>query len=114
MRISYLKKNILKRLSTKMVRRNIYYLQTLFFLLNYVPIYQPKDSDGDVIKAYLRNNEMQKVAVEADNLYQIDQILKRRTKNKVKEVLVSWLGSPKKFNSWISENTIKKLKNQTS
>jgi hypothetical protein len=66
MRISYLKKNILKRLSTKMVRRNIYYLQTLFFLLNYVPIYQPKDSDGDVIKAYLKNNEMQKVAVEAD------------------------------------------------
>lgn len=76
-----------------MVRRNIYYLQTL--LKNYVPIYQLKDWDGDVIKGYLRNNELQKVEVEVDNLYQIDQILKRRTKNKVKEVFVSWLGWPK-------------------
>ena len=95
MRISHLKKNILKRLSTKIIRRNIYYLQTLF-KTNYVPIYQPKDWDGDVIKGYLRNNELQKVEVEADNLYQIDQILIRRTKTKVKEVRVSWLGWPKK------------------
>ena len=79
-----------------MVRRNIYYLQTLF-VLNYVPIYQLKDWDGYVIKGYLRNNEFQKVEVEADNLYQIDQILKHRTKNKVKEVLVSWLGWPNKI-----------------
>ena len=78
-----------------MVRRNIYYLQTLF-VLNYVPIYQLKDWDGYVIKGYLRNNELQKVEVETDNLYQIDQILIRRTKTKVKEVLVSWLGWPKK------------------
>ena len=79
-----------------MVRRNIYYLQTLF-VLNYVPIYQLKDWDGDVIKGYLRNNEFQKVEVEADNLDQIDQILKHRTKNKVKEVLVSWSGWPNKI-----------------
>jgi hypothetical protein len=39
---------------------------------------------------------LQKVEVEADNLYQIDQILIRRTKSKVKEVLVSWLGWSKK------------------
>jgi hypothetical protein len=39
---------------------------------------------------------LQKVEVEADNLYQIDQILIRRTKSKVKEVRVSWLGWPKK------------------
>lgn len=57
---------------------------------------------------------MQKVEVEADNLYQIDQILKRRTKNKVKEVFVNLLGWPQKFNSWISENSIKKFKNQKS
>ena len=63
-----------------MIRRIIYYLQTLF-VLNYVPIYQLKDWDGDVIKGYLRNNEFQKVEVEADNLYQIDQILKHRTKS---------------------------------
>ena len=94
MRISYLKKNVLKKLSTKIIRRNIYYLQTLF-KTNYVPIYQPKDWDGDVIKSYLRNNELQKVEVEADHLYQIDQILIRRTKTKVKEVLVSCLGWPK-------------------
>jgi hypothetical protein len=79
-----------------MVRRNIYYLQTLF-VLNYVPIYQLKDWDGYVIKVYLRNNEFQKVEVEADNLDQIDQILKHRTKNKVKEVLVSWSGWPNKI-----------------
>ena len=79
-----------------MVRRINYYLQTLF-VLNYVPIYQLKDWDGDVIKGYLRNNEFQKVEVEADNLYQIDQILKHRTKSKVKEVLVSWSGWPKKI-----------------
>jgi hypothetical protein len=65
-------------LSTKIIRRNIYYLQTLF-KTNYVPIYQPKDWDGDVIKSYLRNNELQKVEVEADNIYEIDQILIRRT-----------------------------------
>jgi len=42
-----------------MVRRNIYYLQTLFFL-NYVPIYQLKDWDGDVIKGYLRKKRIPK------------------------------------------------------
>ena len=59
-------------------------------------------------RLFKKKNEFQKVAVEADNLYQIDQILKRKAKTKVKEVLVSWLGWPKKNYSWISENTIKK------
>jgi hypothetical protein len=73
-----------------------YLLFTNAFKKHYVPIYQLKDWDGDDIKGYLRNNELQKVEVEADNLYQIDQILIRRTKSKVKEVRVSWLGWPKK------------------
>lgn len=111
-RISYLKKPFLRGYQQKWSDE----IFTIYkrFLKNYVPIYQLKDWDGDVIKGYLRNNELQKVEVEVDNLYQIDQILKRRTKNKVKEVFVSWLGWPKKFNSWISENSIKKFKNQKS
>jgi hypothetical protein len=39
-------------------------------------------------------------------IYKIDAVLKRRTRNGVKESFVSWLGYPEKFNKWIASDTI--------
>ena len=39
--------------------------------------------------------------------YRIEKTLKRRTKNKRKEVLVCWLVKPEKYDSWIPEEDLK-------
>ena len=45
-------------------------------------------------------SELQKVQ-EPDE-YVIDKVLKRRTYRGVKQLLVSWLGYPTSFNTWIN------------
>ena len=47
--------------------------------------------------------ELQAVDVDLTTEYHIDKIVKRRVRNKRKEVLKSWLHWPKKYNSWNTE-----------
>ena len=51
--------------------------------------------------------ELQAVDVVLNTEYHIDKIVKRRVRNKRKEVLVSWLHWPKKYNSWIPGADVK-------
>ncbi|XP_041372620.1 uncharacterized protein LOC121385896 [Gigantopelta aegis] len=66
-------------------------------------LYKLKDWGGDVIEGTFYAAELQKVTENPDQLYRIQDIVKRRTRNKQKEVLVKWLHWPKKYNSWIQE-----------
>ena len=47
-----------------------------------------------------------------DSLFLIDKIIKYKGRGKNKEVLVSWKGWPKKFNSWIPASNLIKLKQE--
>ena len=51
--------------------------------------------------------ELQAVNVDFPTEYHIEKILKRRVRNRRKEVLVRWLHWPKKYNSWIPEADMK-------
>ena len=71
-----------------------------------IPIYTLKDWNGEPIKGTFYQQQLQKVNVNDGDLFKIEKILKRRRKNGKKQVYVHWLRWPKKFRSWIDENTI--------
>ncbi|XP_041356614.1 uncharacterized protein LOC121373884 [Gigantopelta aegis] len=66
-------------------------------------LYKLKDWGGDAIDGTFYAAELQTVTENPDQLYRIQDIVKRRTRNKQKEVLVKWLHWPMKYNSWIPE-----------
>uniref|UniRef100_A0A1I7TZ69 Integrase catalytic domain-containing protein n=1 Tax=Caenorhabditis tropicalis TaxID=1561998 RepID=A0A1I7TZ69_9PELO len=68
-----------------------------------VTTYSIKDLADEEIKGKFYEEELTLF----DNVkeeYKIEKILRRRTKNGVKEIFVKWYGYPEKFNSWISDN----------
>lgn len=55
--------------------------------------------------------ELQKKKVTEDVLYRIEKVIKKRKrKGQRADVLVKWEGWPKKFNSWIPNNSIQNYK----
>ena len=71
-----------------------------------LPVYTLMDWENDVIDGTFYEPELQAVDVDATNEYHIDKILKKRVRNKQREVLVQWLHWPKKFDSWIPETDV--------
>jgi transposase InsO family protein len=71
------------------------------------PIYKLTDWADEDIKGPFYEEELQKVVVDADTTYRIEEIVKRRTRNKKKEVLVKWYGWPHKFDTWIPASEVK-------
>ena len=69
------------------------------------PMYQLKDYNNDIIDGYFYEPELQIAYLDNDIIYKIEKILKKRTRNKTKE-LFKWKGWPKKFNSWILEESV--------
>ena len=72
-----------------------------------VPVYTLVDWDGERVKGTFYTLELQAVNVYLSTEYHIEKILKRRVRNKRKEVLVRWLHWPKKYDSWIPEADVK-------
>ena len=71
-----------------------------------IPVYTVKDTFGDEVKGTFHESELNKVRVNEHTTYRIDKIIKRRGD----QVLVQWLGWPKKFNSWIARGSLKAYK----
>jgi len=57
---------------------------------------------GDDIKGSFYEQEVQKV-VGADDVYEIEKVLKTRRRGGKIEYFVKWKGYPEKFNSWVTE-----------
>ena len=74
-----------------------------------IPVYTVVDFDKDPIKGTFYENELQRVRKDPANLWRVENILKKRTRNGRKEVFVKWLGWPKKFNSWILERRLEDI-----
>ena len=71
-----------------------------------VPVYSIIDWDGDRVEGTFYQQELQAVNVDPSTEYHIEKIVKRRVRNKQKEVLVRWLHWPKKYDSWIPETEV--------
>ena len=72
-----------------------------------VPVYTILDWDGDRVEGTFYEPELQAMNVDPSTEYHIEKLLKRRLRNKQKEVLVRWLHWPKKYDSWIPEADVK-------
>ena len=72
-----------------------------------VPVYTILDWDGERVDGTFYEPELQPVTIDPTMEYRVEKILKRRVRNKQKEVLVRWLHWPKKYDSWIPEADVK-------
>ena len=71
------------------------------------PVYTILDWDGERVDGTFYEPELQPVTIDPTTEYRVEKILKRRVRNKRKEVLVRWLHWPKKYDSWIPEADMK-------
>ena len=74
-----------------------------------IPKYQLKDWLNEEIKGAWYTVELQKVNKSRDNLWKVDKVMKKRKKGGKKQVYISWMGWPKKFNQWIDEDRVEKI-----
>ena len=72
-----------------------------------VPVYTILDWDGERVDGTFYEPELQPVTIDPTTEYRVEKILKRRLRNKRKEVLVRWLHWPKKYDSWIPDVDVK-------
>ena len=74
-----------------------------------IPMYQLKDYNNEVIESLFYEPELQLAYMDSNVVYKIEDILKRRKRNGIPEVLVKWKGWPVKFNSWIPESDVQEI-----
>ena len=72
------------------------------------PVYRLKDQQDEILEGTFYEQELQK-STQQDGVYQIQTVLKRRTRKGKKEVFVKWKGYPDKFNSWIAASDMQSL-----
>jgi hypothetical protein len=70
------------------------------------PVYKVTDWNGEPVSGVFYGSELVKVYEGPDQIHEIEKIIKRRVRNSIKEMYVSWKGYPKKFNSWICESDL--------
>ena len=74
-----------------------------------IPLYKLKDYGGEAIDGIFYGHELQAVVKAEDELWKIEKVIRKRTKNGKRQLLVKWMGWPEKFNSWIDASTIEDL-----
>lgn len=72
-------------------------------------VYAIEDMKGEEIEGTFYEQELTRVRVKESTLYKIDKIMDTRGKSRSKEVLVSWVGHPSKFNTWLKAIELKRL-----
>lgn len=75
------------------------------------PMYGLKDWSGDIIEGAFYEHELQKVERDLDGYWRVDYVVRRRTRQGRREVLVKWRGYPETMNSWIPADDIITLRN---
>ncbi|XP_061170272.1 uncharacterized protein LOC133179560 [Saccostrea echinata] len=77
------------------------------FISQGLPIYKLKDMMDDPIQGTFYASELQKVSKDEQTIWRIEKVLRKRKVRGQEEVLVRWLGWPKKFDSWTPRSDIK-------
>jgi hypothetical protein len=65
-------------------------------------VYKIEDLNGEELKGFFYEQELQKVFKDENEAFVIDKILKTKFEKGKKKYFVSWRGYPSSFNSWIS------------
>lgn len=67
--------------------------------------YELKDLAGEELTGKFYDEELA-IYDKQDNIMKVEKILKKRTKNGKKEILIKWYGYPEKFNTWEPESCL--------
>ena len=70
------------------------------------PLYSLKDLQHEPIQGTFYEMELQLVTNDSNREYKIEKVLKRRLRNKNRQIFVKWWGYPEKFNEWINESDV--------
>ena len=70
------------------------------------PTYLIQDLNGEIIKGSFYEPELQK---SHQDTFRIDKILKKRTRDGIREAYVKWKGYNNTFNSWLPVESLEKL-----
>lgn len=71
-----------------------------------IPYYSLKDTTGEDVGGSFYQSELSKITVTEDTVHRIEKVIQRKRN----EVLVKWMGWPKKFNSWIPSTALEDYK----
>lgn len=82
------------------------YIVTHHNKLREIQTFRLRTLDGEVVDGSWYLEELQKVAKTDETIYRIDKVLKKRIRNKKRELFVSWRGHNKTHNSWILESDL--------
>lgn len=73
-------------------------------------VYEIEDLNGEVVDGLFYEQELTVINKDLENeTFQIDEILETKGTGKRKKYLVSWVGYPSKFNSWVSASDLKNI-----
>lgn len=75
-----------------------------------IPKYTLKSWANELIDGDFYQDELQKVEVDQNTVYKIDRVIKKERRERRNFYLVSWLGWPKQYNSYINEDDFRDLK----
>ncbi|XP_071123815.1 uncharacterized protein [Mytilus edulis] len=76
------------------------------FFRQQLSLYKVVDLQDEAIEGTFQDSEVQKVRKDGETKWKIEKVIKRRKRNGTKQVLVRWLGYPKKFDSWVPVSDI--------
>ena len=71
-----------------------------------IPIYKVEDFSNDSVQGTFYEHELQRVNKNKDDLWRVDDVIKKRKRKGKEEWFVSFIGWPKKFNMWLPKDNI--------
>lgn len=77
------------------------------FVRQHIPVYKLTDYSREDMYGTFYQSELQKVTSSEEELFIVEEIIGKRTRQGEKEVRVKWKGWPTKFNKWINEQDLK-------
>lgn len=107
-RLSHLK-HIFRRGYNQQFTGEIFKIAKRFHLQG-IPMYKVKDFNQELIEGDFYENDLQKVDKEEDSLWLVEEIIKKRKRKGLTEVLVKFESWSEKFNQWVKESDIIDLK----
>ncbi|MES9883136.1 MAG: DDE-type integrase/transposase/recombinase, partial [Sedimenticola sp.] len=103
-RISYLKEPF-RRAYQQQYTTEIFKVKRRYRMQG-IPVYKLTDWNDDEIKGIFYAPELNRVDKDADSLFYIDKIIKRRQRGGKRQLYVSWEGYPASMNSWIDADQV--------
>lgn len=80
------------------------------FHLQGIPMYKVKDFNNELIEGDFYENDLQIVKKDADSLWIVEKVIKKRKRGSKTELFVKFESWPEKFNQWVKESDIVDLK----